>query len=222
MRALSPLWRWLRRLLIAYLVLSIVHLIVLLVRAALLARLVSGSLSPIESIVYIASGLLISVTWLALIVTFMWCAFLWLKLGYRAMRNLRDADASGLTISPVGTVVWWFVPIAWYWKPLQAVRQIWRASNDAARPDTVSVPRQIGWWWAFWLAGSIITYVTIWDALAAELGWSGSLYVSAPWTSYAITVGSSLISIRLVFLALWFLSRITTTQDTRRQVASFT
>jgi hypothetical protein len=222
-RPLQILWAWLRGLLIAYLVVSIAYLVALGGQIAVLERMRIGGFGSDDAMMTAAtiSDGLIALTGLAYFVTFIWCAFLWLRLTYRAMRNLHRANAQGLTISPGWAVGWYFIPIAWLWKPLQAVRQIWRSSAAPDRPESVPVPAQIGWWWTFWLVGNFVGYASLRMALAQELDVSVAPDPAAMQATYWIDVVTTLLDVPLVLLALWFWKRIAQLQDSRLAAAAF-
>lgn len=77
---------------------------------------------------------------------------------YRAAANIRAIGETYVTVTPGGAVGWWFVPIANLWKPLDAIREIYQGSANAAdgeeRPLHVT-PKLLKWWWAFWLLNGI-------------------------------------------------------------------
>lgn len=74
---------------------------------------------------------------------------------YRAMKNLTLVGAADLRTTPFWSVGTFFVPVVNLWKPLSAVRQIWRGSHDPETAD-VKVPAMIGWWWCFWIVSNIL------------------------------------------------------------------
>ncbi len=82
---------------------------------------------------------------------------------YRVAKNLRTFDQPGLEFTPGWCVGWWFVPIAMYWKPFQAMKELWRASD----PETIGAKDRwvwlgtplaptMGWWWAAWILSNVI------------------------------------------------------------------
>ncbi|MBB4657784.1 DUF4328 domain-containing protein [Parvularcula dongshanensis] len=73
---------------------------------------------------------------------------------FRAMRNLHAVKEPYADMSAGWAIGWYFVPIAAWWKPFEAMQQIVDGSYHAAgwRPyDTPS----LGGWWALWIVGSI-------------------------------------------------------------------
>jgi len=84
-----------------------------------------------------------------------WCVW-----QHRAQANLRTLGRSGLEFTPGWAVGWWFVPIAWLWKPFQAVRELWKASDPATDPLGWRSARTwplIGWWWACWIVSGVLS-----------------------------------------------------------------
>ena len=82
---------------------------------------------------------------------------------HRAAKNLRAFGQPGLEFSPGWCVGWWFVPIAMYWKPFQAMKELWRASD----PETIGANERwvwlasplaptMGWWWAAWIISNFV------------------------------------------------------------------
>jgi hypothetical protein len=82
-------------------------------------------------------------------------AFLILKWIYRVSRNAHSA-ARGLTISPPWAVGWFFVPIAFLWKPFQGVREAWQASTTSEAWQKVPVPSILRWWWGLFLVSNFL------------------------------------------------------------------
>lgn len=70
---------------------------------------------------------------------------------YRANYNARQLGASGMAFSPGAAVGWYFIPIAWFWKPYQAMKEIWKASADPQDWKEQGGSPLLGWWWALWL-----------------------------------------------------------------------
>jgi hypothetical protein len=84
-----------------------------------------------------------------------WCVW-----QHRAHANLRAFGRSGLAFTPGWAVGWWFVPVAWLWKPFQAVRELWKASDPSTESlgwRSVRTWAPIGWWWMCWIASGVIS-----------------------------------------------------------------
>jgi hypothetical protein len=86
-----------------------------------------------------------------------WCVW-----QHRAHANLRAFARSGLRFTPGWAVGWWFVPIASLWKPFEAVRELWKASDpgsDAVSWRSIRTWPTLGWWWFCWLGSGVISAV---------------------------------------------------------------
>ena len=70
---------------------------------------------------------------------------------YRANHNARQLGAADMHFTPGWAVGWYFVPIAWFWKPYQAMREIWRASVSPSDWRAVPVSTLLRWWWGLWI-----------------------------------------------------------------------
>lgn len=74
-----------------------------------------------------------------------------LKWIYRANFNARQLGAADMTFTPGWAVGWYFIPVAWLWKPYQSMKEIWKASADPAHWEEQSTPSILGWWWFLWI-----------------------------------------------------------------------
>lgn len=96
------------------------------------------------------SGLLFAVTGVVFLA--------WLR---RSYRNLIAMGTPGLRHKPGWAVGAWFVPLLNLARPIEIVNDLWRSSDPelpagdagwySSRP-----PRWFSWWWACWLATSVI------------------------------------------------------------------
>jgi hypothetical protein len=81
---------------------------------------------------------------------------------YRSYTNLRPLRSAPVKFSPRGAVGWWFLPIANWFKPFQAVRELWRQSDpefgplDAVELGRNRLPIYFSLWWGFWLTSHLI------------------------------------------------------------------
>ena len=71
---------------------------------------------------------------------------------HRANHNARARGATGLNMTPGWAVGWYFVPIAWFWKPYIAMKEIWQASANPKHWWRQDGSPLLGWWWGLWLA----------------------------------------------------------------------
>lgn len=126
----------------------------------------------------------------------------------RAQRNLWDHNIVGLQFTPGWAVGWWFVPIAWLWKPYQVLRELWKGSSAStgAGPlgdwSTVKVTRILGWYWACWIIGNQVGAVAgrslFRDETADEL-------IAASW----LDLISSMFSLAAALMAVLLIRKIT-------------
>jgi hypothetical protein len=80
---------------------------------------------------------------------------------YAANRNVRALGATGLKFSPGWAVGCYFVPILWLWKPYQAMREIWKCSQDPTDWHTVPNPSLLRWWWFLWLCSVNLAQISM-------------------------------------------------------------
>jgi hypothetical protein len=99
---------------------------------------------------------------------------------YRASANLRGLGRYGMEFSPGWCAGWFFVPFANLVKPVQAMAEIWRASDPNESEGTwakSSSTPLIAVWWAAWLVSSSMAWVSL---LAKSPAWGlASCAVSA-------------------------------------------
>ena len=72
---------------------------------------------------------------------------------YRANSNARALGAAEMAFTPGGAVGWYFVPIANFWKPYQAMREIWKASASPFGWQRQRVSALLPCWWLLTIAG---------------------------------------------------------------------
>ena len=81
---------------------------------------------------------------IAIVVTFL----IW---QYRASSNLRSLGVTNQRFTPRAGVIWWFVPVAWWWMPYLTMLDVWRGSL----PEGTRVHPAFTLWWLLWLAGGM-------------------------------------------------------------------
>jgi hypothetical protein len=81
---------------------------------------------------------------------------------YRASWNARQIVPDPKRIGPGWAIGWFFIPIMWYWKPYQAIRQCWNSSTNPGGNIDSPAPGFLSLWWWTWCAGWILP----WFALA--------------------------------------------------------
>ena len=79
----------------------------------------------------------------------------------RMFSNLHgELRSRGLDYTPGWAAGWWFVPFANFVKPVQVVREAWKASSPTEQPGSMAwkvtkAPALIGIWWAFFIFAAI-------------------------------------------------------------------
>ena len=86
------------------------------------------------------------VSWAAIIV--------WLIWQHQATANLWARGYAGLKTKPGWAVGWWFIPFANLAMPLVSMLELDRRSTPDGTPRRAG--GALGWWWAAWLASSIV------------------------------------------------------------------
>ncbi|MEZ5299954.1 MAG: DUF4328 domain-containing protein [Verrucomicrobiales bacterium] len=109
-----------------------------------------------------ADLLLIGLLGIAYLLVFSVCVVFWCIWTNRCAKNIRalGANPSFLEFTPGWAVGWYFIPIAFWWKPYQAHREIWLASDSPGQPAVGSVPSLVGIWWAAWVVMNIFSNVS--------------------------------------------------------------
>jgi len=91
---------------------------------------------------------------------------------YRAYSNLLSFRAAGLMSTPAMAVACWFLPVVSFFRPYQAVQEIWRASDPRIRFDihhpadwyaSPSSPLVASWWLSMFLFIPIIGLLIFMD-----------------------------------------------------------
>ncbi|WP_232491920.1 DUF4328 domain-containing protein [Novosphingobium kaempferiae] len=90
----------------------------------------------------IAAGV-VSLVWVLAFAACMVSVCMWV---YRAHANLFAAELDGLEFTPAWSVGWFFVPFAFWFKPFQAMRELWNASHLLADDEAAPTERRLTIW----------------------------------------------------------------------------
>lgn len=84
-------------------------------------------------------------------------AVVFLRWLFLSSRNAHEVT-SGMRFTPGWTVGWYFVPILWFWKPYQAMVELFRASHPQPNGDWQSAPRPaiVPVWWFLWVVTTVV------------------------------------------------------------------
>ncbi|MCT2400476.1 DUF4328 domain-containing protein [Novosphingobium mangrovi (ex Huang et al. 2023)] len=99
------------------------------------------TISALTTVVYWAGTLF------AAIVILMWI--------YRAHANLFAAGMEGLKYTPGWSVGWFFIPIANFFEPFQAMRELLQVSRYGNKPMMRDLPELVPWW-TFFVGSNVI------------------------------------------------------------------
>jgi hypothetical protein len=213
MRPLGPRSTWLTVLLATQIVLLIAGILGTLSEIELLERVQSGGfVTPQEATS--SDERVAAIGWLS-VVAFVATVVVWCMWQHRAHANVHAADRRMLTFTPGWSVGWWFIPFANIWKPFQAVREIWKASDPSA--DDIAWERKptwvvLGFWWAMWLLGNALS--------GATLGLDDDATVSGLIAADRMLIASDVASIVAAALAIAVVRAINARQAALARVAS--
>src|SRR6185312_7380752 len=165
-RALQPITRLVRGVLIALSAVEVVYAVLLFLQYRLVSAVNHGDMSVLGSIRDNAKPLVIvagvhTLVLLTMLVMF----FRWI---YRAMHNVHAFGAGDEVYSPALSVGGFFIPFANFVMPCIAMSQIWRASVSAGLWRDQPTSPLVGVWWALWLGISLFSFVLFFMSPAAS------------------------------------------------------
>jgi len=113
--------------------------------------------SDFAASIYVILGILTIVVYVLSVVSFCMWAF-------RAMDNVHRSPLNDVQHTPGWTVGWFFIPIAYLWKPYQALKEVYQGSlyicgNGGINWKNAGPTSSVGYWFGFWLASNIFTNV---------------------------------------------------------------
>lgn len=88
----------------------------------------------------------------------------WWRWQLRAAHNLRAFSGRPYRFTPGWTIGWHFIPIFNFFKPYQAMKEIFKASDPLVPPDDVSWRKSysapiVAWWWGLCLANGFFIFI---------------------------------------------------------------
>jgi hypothetical protein len=75
---------------------------------------------------------------------------------YRANVNARGLGAEGMTFTPGWAVGYYFIPIMNLWRPFQAMKEIWQASENPISWPSIKPPALLNLWWGLWIVSCVL------------------------------------------------------------------
>jgi hypothetical protein len=197
-RDLSGLAARLKLSLAAYIVIGVLSLWSGWLEIGILQRLADGT--TVAEAEADASDIRQGVVAMLQILSFAVTGVLFLRWTYLAGVNARALSGSPMLFTPGWAVGWYFVPVATLWKPYQALKEIFRASDPDSEGDwqQASHPGLLPLWWTFWISSNMLGQAAFRTGLRAE-GASELLTSSwVMWLSDAIDIPLGLAAIAVV------------------------
>ncbi len=134
---------------------------------------------------------------LAYLAVFIVTGIAFLKWIHRANLNCRGFGAQGMKFTPGWSVGYFFIPFLNLVRPYQAMKEIWKVSQNPSGWQSASTSSLLGWWWALWLLSGFLGQIvfrttmnaTTIDQLQASTGLSiVSSFVGIPLCLVAINL----------------------------------
>jgi hypothetical protein len=95
------------------------------------------------------------------LLVFIVTGIVFLKWIHRANVNARGFGARGMTHTPGWAVGWFFIPIFSLFRPYQAMKELWKVSQDPTDWQTREGGALLSGWWALWIISNILGQVTM-------------------------------------------------------------
>ncbi|MBO9698356.1 MAG: DUF4328 domain-containing protein [Sphingopyxis sp.] len=159
--------------------------------------------APVEGLGALYFGVGLADLSLALITSVIFC--MWI---YRAAANLRSARVPGLAFTPGWAVGWNFVPFANFFKPYQAMSQIWSASHGDDPDDRYRGQMLLACWWGLWSFSIVATIAATQTSIDAATP-------AEDRDAILFAILCSVVNLLLYPLALCLVDRITAAQRDR-------
>lgn len=70
---------------------------------------------------------------------------------HRANYNARQLGAENMKFTPGWSIGYFFIPIKSFWKPYQAMKEIWKATKNPSDWTSQSTDGILPIWWSLWL-----------------------------------------------------------------------
>lgn len=127
---------------------------------------------------------------------------------HRANYNARALGATGLKMTPGWAVGWYFVPIAWFWKPYQAMKEIWQASASPKHWWRQRGSMLLGWWWGLWLARWWLPVLVAGGPVRIDFGRTETVAVRAETMEALGDIAADILYVPLTLVLLMIIDRI--------------
>ena len=124
-----------------------------------------------------------------------------LKWIYRANLNVRGFGARELKFTPGWSIGYYFIPILNFFKPYQAMKEIWKTSKNPANWENEQGSPLLVWWWTLWLFSILFGKFTFRGVMRADT-------ITKLSEATIVTIIDSFIWIVLTAVAISLVSRI--------------
>lgn len=132
-----------------------------------------------------------------------------LKWIYQSNQNARYLGAKDMAFTPAWSIGFYFIPIVSLWKPYQAMKEIWQASQNPDNWQIEKVSSILGVWWFFWIANSMVGQAVFRMSRRAQ-------EVSEIMNVNLISQVSEILSIPLAVVTWLLINKISNTQKAQR------
>lgn len=148
------------------------------------------AVGPYVAFAMIVVALLFLLVTLASLILFIFWTF-------RVACNVRTLGATDIPTSPTWAVLWYFIPIAFFWKPYTALRDIWAASENPQGWVWFEPPRLFTVYWTL----CVIDKITGFAAYRAEdqiANWPLSAIVTLNLAATVVVLAYTGLQIRII------------------------
>jgi hypothetical protein len=135
-------------------------------------------------------------------------AIVFLRWIYILNDNKRRFEASGLSFTPGWAVGWFFVPFAMFWKPYQAMKELWQVSIDPKKWQDQRPGSLLPLWWLLWVTNNFLGQAAFRLSLNANT-------LPALQSANIVTDIADIASVALGFAALALVTKIAGMQQKR-------
>ena len=129
-----------------------------------------------------------------------------LKWKYRANLNCHVFCAQGMKFSPSWSIGYYFIPILCFFRPYQAMKELWKVSKNPSNWQNETASPLLGLWWALWLIGCFLEQASFRTAISANT-------ISSLQASTGGSIISGIINIPLCIIAVLIVSGIYAKQE---------
>ena len=132
-----------------------------------------------------------------------------LKWIYQSNQNARYLGAKDMAFTPAWSIGFYFIPIVSLWKPYQAMKEIWQASQNPNNWQIEKVGSILGVWWFFWIVNSMVGQAVFRMSRRAQ-------EISEFMNVNMISQVSEILSIPLAVVTWLLINKISNTQKAQR------